>query len=213
MRQIGLVFALFLALAGAAALWLTNHQGVHAGFVDARVNTTLLRVNLAYARDGEIAGGEQSQLDLAARFPDFRPLSLEKPRLDNEMAVFLRLSPQDISLDPGERVARLYARFLEKDAWSHPGGLQARRFEKGSPFEREELYIAPPEGRLFAARCMRPAQPPDGLPNTCITEIRMRGLDVQVRFAPELLPDWEQLMAGARGLVESMARQAGDADR
>lgn len=209
MRLTALVLVLLLALAGGAGFWLTGRQGARAGFVDLQIGSTPLRVNIAYARDGELAGGEQSQIDLAARFPDFRPLSLEKPRPDNENGVFLRIAPRDVSLDPGERVARLYARFLEPDAWSHPGGLLARRFEKGSPFEREELYIAPPEGRLFSARCMRPAQPPDGLPNTCISEIRMRGLDVQVRFAPELLPEWEQVIAGARGLVESMARQAG----
>ena len=101
---------------------------------------------------------------------------------------------------------KLYARFLEQTAWNNPGGLIMRRFEKGSPYEREDLYLAPPEGRIFAARCMRPSQPPDGLPNTCITEFRLRGLDAQLRFVPDLLPEWERLMDGARGLIESLAR-------
>ncbi len=47
--------------------------------------------------------------------------------------------------------------------------------------------MAPPEGRVFAARCTRPMQPPDGLPNTCLSEMRFNGLDVRLRFSPNLL--------------------------
>ena len=81
-----------------------------------------------------------------------------------------------------------------------------RRFEAGSPYDREELYIAPPEGRTFYARCMRPIQPPDGLPESCISEFRQGGLDIRVRFNPELLPHWSQLTEGVRGLVRSLQR-------
>lgn len=155
--------------------------------------------------EAALAGADDG-LDLAARFPDFRPLAPERGRGSAEAAVFLHLQAEDGALEPGERAAKLYARFLERDQWTHPGGLIMRRFEPGSPYQREELYIAPPEGRLFTARCTRPPQPPDGLPNTCISELRLRGLDAQLRFAPELLPEWERLMAGTRGLVESLAK-------
>ena len=46
-------------------------------------------------------------------------------------------------------------RFLEPDGWSHPGGLIARAFQAGSPFEGQELYFVAPEGRVFAARCAK----------------------------------------------------------
>lgn len=113
---------------------------------------------------------------------------------------------QDGSLDPAERLPRLYARFLVAEAGSHPGGLIVRRFEAGSPYQHEELFLAPPEGRLFTARCLRPRQPHDGLPNTCIAQIRMAGLDVRLRFSPTQLENWETLMSGVRGLIQSQLR-------
>mgnify|MGYP003350395993 CR=1 FL=1 len=118
----------------------------------------------------------------------------------------LALQASDRSVDPSERMEKLYGRFLERDVWTHPGGLFMRRFENASPYEREDLYFAPPEGRRFAARCVRPAQPPDGLPNMCVSEFRQRGLDAQIRFSPDLLPDWERLHEGSRALIEQMAR-------
>lgn len=171
-----------------------------------------LSVPPAYIRNPESRRpGEFSELDLAAFASDFRPAQGNRalrPGAEDVAPdiVFLTLREQEKSLDPAERPARLYVRFLEQEEWSHPGGLTMRRFEATSPFAREDLYMAPPEGRVFAARCMRPSQPPDGLPNTCISEIRIAGLDVRLRFSSNLLTDWENLMAGVRGLIQSMAR-------
>ena len=120
--------------------------------------------------------------------------------------IYLNLREQEKSIDPAERPARLYVRFLETEQWTHPGGLIMRHFESSSPFGREDLYMAPPEGRVFAARCIRPQQPPDGLPNTCIAEMRLQGLDLRMRFSPELLSDWERITLGVRGLVHSLVR-------
>ena len=174
-------------------------------YVETTIGETLLRIHQSYARPGELTAGGLERVDIIARFPDFRAAGASFAR-DAQDVVYLRLQPQDQSLEPSERTMKLYARFLEQTAWNNPGGLIMRRFEKGSPYEREDLYLAPPEGRIFAARCMRPSQPPDGLPNTCITEFRLRGLDAQLRFVPDLLPEWERLMDGARGLIESLAR-------
>ena len=158
-------------------------------------------------------GGRFERLDLAASFPKFAPageVTEASPSLDlaerGARTVFLTLTQADNTVDPAERPVKLYARFLEKEEWSHPGGLVMRRFSPGSPFDNEDLYIAPPEGRLFSARCMRPAVSPDGLPDTCIHEFRVNGLNAQLRFAPALLADWESLSEGARRLVEGMAR-------
>lgn len=199
------------ALVIGAALWRQPAQAVPA---QATLGKARLQVPPAYLRfPGDLASGALERLDLAAFFPDFAPaasLAGLKPGAGlqerSDRTIFLTLKPEETTLPPADRPARLYARFLSEVAWAHPGGLQMRRFQQGSPYESEELYIAPPEGRVFFARCARPLEKPDGLPDSCLTEFRQNGLDVQMRFSPTLLPDWEKLIDGAKGLVQGFAR-------
>jgi hypothetical protein len=115
------------------------------------------------------------------------------------------LKPADPALDPAERTARLYQRFLDENSWSHPGGLVARAFVNGSPFEGDELFYVAPEGRDFAARCRRP-DPSRKTPNTCVAVFRLGDLDVELRFAASLLSQWSALKDGALGLIEAAKR-------
>ena len=202
---------LFLALAlalGAGGVWLFFRDGTSQvpSFATARIGEATVRYSVAYGRSpGDREGGRLDQLNLAARFPDFSPAGGDLTARPDSI-VFIRLDPADPSLPPEERMDKLYARFLEPDEWSNPGGLMMRRFEPTSPFGREELYYAPPEGRLFTARCTRPAQPPDGLPETCLHDFRVGKLDVQIRFSPELLPEWEALSESARALARRVVQ-------
>lgn len=210
-----------LLTVAAAALGLLGIGATRMGYgplaargattVTATVAGTALHLDVGYLRlPDQMRGGELRQVDLAANFPDFRPARRSAPGPDQPwqapQEVVVSILPPDDAVDPSERPSKLYARFLEADAWSHPGGLVMRRFEAGSPYDREELYIAPPEGRTFYARCMRPVQPPDGLAESCISEFRQGGLDIRVRFNPELLPHWSQLTEGVKGLVRAVAR-------
>jgi hypothetical protein len=180
--------------------------------LDLQVGRVRLATPASYIRNPDNRrAGEFVEIELAANASDFRPVSGPaklRPGMEDASVdiLYLNVREQENSLDPADRPARLYVRFLEQEEWSHPGGLIMRRFEKTSPFAREDLYMAPPEGRVFSARCIRPQQPPDGLPNTCISEMRISGLDVRLRFSPTLLADWERIVAGARGLVNSMVR-------
>ncbi len=183
---------------------------------DRRVETYIGDVRLtipsAYFRfEHALSGGKLPEIDLAADAKTFRPAKLlRKFRTDGPdplaQTVFLTIMPPEGKLQPAERTTRLYGRFLQADGWSHPGGLIMRRFVDGSPYEHEDLYMAPPEGRVFAARCTRPRKTPDGLPNTCIAEVRIDGVDVRARFSPDLLSEWEHLLAGIRGLLQSFRR-------
>ena len=158
------------------------------------------------------AGSNDDRAELVARFPDFRPAArtddvTAKTNLDDrfQRLVFLDLKPADGPIDPSDRMARLYERFLSETSWTHPGGLVARAFEPDSPFAGDELFYAPPEGRAFAARCRKPDQAAR-TPVTCTTSFRTGTMDVDVRFSASLLSDWERLDAGAKGLVETLRR-------
>jgi hypothetical protein len=66
--------------------------------------------------------------------------------------------------------------------------------------------MALPEGRAFWARCPRAPERGKGLPEPCLWETRIDGLDVSVRFSPVLLTEWERLADGVRGMVKAFLR-------
>ena len=199
-----------LAIAGGigAGFWQFAHraQAPANTLVEAQIGTANLLYPHAYARFGAgRTGGMLDQLELAAHFPDFVPVPANAPATATDSTLFLSLAPADTMVSPDERMSKLYARFLEPDVWSDEGGLLMRRFRAASPYDREELYFAPPDGRAFSARCPRPAQPPDGLPDSCLATFRHGSLDVSLRFARALIPQWERLADGTRALAARFA--------
>jgi len=168
-----------------------------------------LNIPAGYLRPDSRQGGAMDALELAALFPGFTPAGETRDidartDLSDRFArvVFVTARPSDLSLYPAERPARLYARFLDQTSWSHPGGLVARAFTPGSPFEGDELYYVEPEGREFAARCRRP-DPERKTPNTCIYDFRVGDLDIEMRFSAGLLAEWASLKSAARSLIET----------
>jgi hypothetical protein len=196
-----------LALAGVGALAYRRLAAPAPRFAVATIGVERLKLASAYLRPSRNGDAE-----LVAFFPDFTPAGAfadvgAATDLDDRFArlVFIELKPADPALDPAERTVRLYQRFLDENSWSHPGGLVARAFVDGSPFEGDELFYVAPEGRDFAARCRRP-DPSRKTPNTCIAEFRLGDLDVGLRFAASLLSQWSALKEGARGLIEAAKR-------
>ena len=206
------VAAIALLAAGAGLFLVFPHRADAPPTNQAFVGAARLTLPSGYFRPQSRGGGPLDQLALAAFFPDFTPAGEvgDVTRETNlaerfEKLVFISVKSSDSSLDPADRPAKLYARFLVPDGWSHPGGLVARAFQAGSPFEGQELYFVAPEGRDFAARCRRPDQT-QKTPNSCIYDFRVDGLDVEMRFSAALLSQWEKLKAGARGLIETARR-------
>lgn len=156
----------------------------------------------AYARDdATAAGGLSDRLAFLASLPDFAPPAGDRR---SQMLVKLTLTPKDESPDPQERPAKLYARFLTPETLEGPGGLVLRRFEPSSPYESEELLLAPPDGRAFFARCPR-AQ--GGAPGEeCLSLFRAGSIDVELRYPAEALGRWDVLNEGARALLTRLQR-------
>ena len=216
-RRFPIILVLLMTV-GGGLLWagyiaLTRYSGAPpSSAVEVMLGQSHLRLDSAYLRHQEDRdGGRPNELAIAASFDSFRPALAAGPLrpgmpLADPNVIVITLRPADPALDPAERTAKLYARFLESETWSHPGGLIMRRFRQQSPYANEELYIAPPDGRRFAARCTRPMQSHDGLPDTCVAETRLENLDINIRFASNLLVDWDKLVLGAQGLVLSMRR-------
>ncbi|WP_018267821.1 MULTISPECIES: hypothetical protein [Methylosinus] len=204
--------ALILALLVAAGYRFTRKtDAAEPAIVAASLGDARFAYAPAYARDDSTRyGGALDRLSFIAVAPDFGPP--QKPSADprrraaeeiDPMRVFVTLAPREEALDPAERPSRLYARFLESEVWGGPGGLVMRRFEPGSPYELELLYLAPPEGRDFFARC--PRRDAGFLGSApCIWALRWKNLDVEARFSAVLLRDWEELARGLRAFLASI---------
>jgi hypothetical protein len=205
MRLILGLALLFAALASGSYLLFQGALDPAADIVQAEIAGAHFSFPAGYARDESTAvGGFTDRLAFVALFPEFSPPTRTDAKSASHRArdtVFVTLSAKDDTLDPADRPARLYARFLQAEAEAGPAGLILRRFEKGSPYEVEELYLAPPDGKEFFARC--PKTPlEEGAPGeACLFVFRIGGLDVELRFPPSLLDHWEALNEGARSFV------------
>ncbi len=195
-----------LALLGAAigwgVFWWTSRPATPREPIAVSIGRASFHIPPALVRSGALPRpGAQERVDLAMRFPDMAPAA----PTETATTIFVALLREDGAVDPAQRVTEIYGRFLEPDIWGNPGGLLLRRFTADSPYHDEELFISPPEGREFSARCRKPSAV-QMIGEMCVWRYRDAGIDVQVRFAPELLPQWETLAAGVRAKVAEWRR-------
>jgi hypothetical protein len=202
--------ALVGAVYGANALFRHSQQPVR--IVEASIGDAKFAVLSSFLRPASRQDGPASSLEAALFFPEFTAAGdfgdvTARTNLDRRLAetVFVVIKERDPRLDPADRTARLYERFLDETTWTHPGGLIARAFTDDSPFRGDELYFTAPEGREFAARCRKP-DPAARTPNTCLADMRSGDVDVEIRFSAALLSEWRKLRDGARGFVEAARR-------
>ena len=204
------------SVVGLMGLGLAAYLHLTARSLDQVVHIQLggvsLQIPAALIRPGpQRDGGELSRLDLALDSTDFgaakpRPASADAASgLDRVFLV--ALTRPDTIGDPAARLNELHGRFLEPDLANGPAGLMLRRFRAASPYAGEELLFAPPDGRLFWARCPTPIEAPRGaLAPVCLTELRRDGLDLQLRFDPSQLERWAEMEAGLTALLAEWRR-------
>lgn len=201
MRLIVASALLVIALASGAFLLFVAREEAPEALIQADLAGVKFFYARAYARDDSTgAGGLSDHLAFIVSFPKFTPLSVKGRTAAPSVAI--TLTPKDEGLDPSERPAKLYARFLTPETLDGPGGLVLRHFEQGSPYDSEELLIAPPDGRSFFARCPKPDAGAPG--EACISVFREGALDVELRYSPALLEHWDTLHEGARALLAKM---------
>lgn len=151
-------------------------------------------------------GGKLERADLILGWPKFGPaprLALDekgRPALPSSAAhVLVSLHAAD-GPDPATRTLSVHGRFVEREIWSNPGGLVARRFKAGSPYEGEELAMTA-DGREFAARCPVAGFGRGHVAPRCLAVFRLVDIDATVSFDPSLLPEWRDLKDGVLGVL------------
>jgi hypothetical protein len=187
------------AIIGAALLFVAQEEAPET-MIQAELAGSKFRYARAYARDEATGvGGLLEKLSFLVAFPTFAPVKLRGRRSDT---IAVTLTSKDDGLDPKGRPAKLYARFLTPETFEGPGGLVLRHFEQNSPYDLEELFIAPPDGKDFFARC--PKADTGALTEACISIFRAGDFDVELRYAPTILKHWEALYEGAQAMLAQM---------
>ncbi len=194
-----------LVTAGAAATglayWLTQPVPLAPDALQvARVGPSVLAVPRVMTGpvlhdSGQIVGLVRLRLD----WPGLGPATAQ-----SRQVVHVTIAPFDKTADAALQL-QTFSRFLAPTAWSNPGGLVVRSFSKGSPYENDELYLALPDGRDFAARCPI-AQSSSQPEEQCRATIRHRGMDVALRFPREILTEWESMVTRIRDQIDGMLR-------
>lgn len=189
-RRLMLAAALGLAgslgLTGLVAAWLARPSMPASPVVVSALTSRPLVLPAAWLVRPGSAEAAPERIDLAIPWTE-----LTGTVLPGLMRVTATRAPEtEAPLSP----ARRYARFLTAEAQPTSGGLMRRRFRPGTPFEGEDLYLAEGEGSRFAARCTTGRVPePDA---ACLSEIRVGGLALRLRFSPERLAAWSAGLAG-----------------
>ena len=200
----GAVLAVVCALAVAVGTyWLKPHEDAAApSSITVRVADMNLAAPTAWLRSAR-AVGPVERLDLII------PLSaLVEAGAQEDGPVFVTLSRPNGSMDPADGTTLLYARFLSAEATPGIGGLIRREFRSGTPYVGEDLLLSPPDGRAFTARCFKAAVAAK-MKAACIAALRANGLDIQIRFAPGVLPYWEALTQGLRRFITAGSAEPG----
>jgi hypothetical protein len=199
------VFAAMLMLVVAGGLgwglWKVRQPALVQAPTEIRIGAERLLV--PEEMKGPRAGGarEVGLTRLRLTWPELSP-----PRPGDKADVHITIGPADAQTDPRAQFQML-ARFLSPGAWSNPGGLVARGFKRGSPFEADELYMSLPDGAEFFARCTADVGP-SRIDEGCRTVIKHGPFDITLRFPREALTEWRALSDRAVQLIGTLHQPA-----
>jgi hypothetical protein len=182
----------------AAMHWFKPRPQPAGQVVEMRVGDTVLQVPIEMKgpRTPD-QGREVGMARLRLTWPELKPAVA-----GDRAEVHITVRPADPTTDPKEQF-QVLARFLTSSAWSNPGGLVVRSFKAGSPFAQDELFMSPPDGAEFFARCtadVGPRRHDEG----CRAVLKAGPLDLLLRFPRDALTDWRGLSDGARAVVERL---------
>jgi len=196
--------AALLLLALVSSIWFLRAASVPQDHAPVLIEVAGqgLRIDPAFVRRrSDLLHRQHDEFELVAALPGFEPAAERLAQVEPEAVVVVSLRGRDARLEPAEKPARLYARFLKNEEEPLAAGLIARRFEVGSPYEGEVLIMTPPEGRLFWARCgLRKSD----AAQICLSEMRADGFDVTLRLSDSALHQWEMMTQRLNQLVATL---------
>jgi hypothetical protein len=115
-------------------------------------------------------------------------LSSDKPLAGS---VLLRQSEGEI--DPKDRLALIWQRYLKSVPFQGPRGLEGHIFAPNSPYDGEVLFTDPSDPRKFAVRCLQATSTDQ--PEICLREVRIANgkVDLLIKFPRSWLTEWREI--------------------
>lgn len=199
--------AALLLLALVSSIWFLRAASVPQDHAPVLIEVAGqgLRIDPAFVRRrSDLLHRQHDEFELVAALPGFEPAAERLAQFEPEAIIVLSIRGKDARLEPAEKPARLYARFLKEEEELIADGLVARRFETGSPYEGEVLIMTPPEGRIFWARCL-PASMTVPAQTGCMSEMRIKAFDVAFRFSAAQLQRWSFFGPRMQALLQEMS--------
>jgi hypothetical protein len=207
------------ALATGVGLWLaTTASPALPAIVTYQIGGATAAVPREWLRQPAPRPGSIEHLELALSWPEqpsrsaLQENATERRAPDN--LILVTVSATDDAHSPGDRVAKLYMRFLDPKPTAGPAGLLSYTFREGTRYAGEQLYVTAAgigsSGEMpFYALCPAPAasEQRTGAGDPCVTSMRIGPFDIVVRFASERLEDWPRLTDGIARIVATMARR------
>jgi hypothetical protein len=129
-------------------------------------------------------------------------LSSDKPLAGS---VLLRQSEGEI--DPKDRLALIWQRYLKSAPFQGPRGLEGHIFAPNSPYDGEVLFTDPSDPRKFAVRCLQATSTDQ--PEICLREVRIADgkVDLLVKFPRSWLTEWREIDSVVMGELNSAIAQ------
>lgn len=149
--------------------------------------------------------GPQERVDLGFEYPSLTPRAAPKHVSASTVEesrqpidrIFVSIAAHHDALAPDVRLRTIYPRYLGAETVASQDGLMLRPFRDGSPYASEDLFVA--ASPALAARCTR-----DGAtPGMCLSERRIGGADLTIRFPRQWLEQWRDLA----GAIERLTAQ------
>ncbi len=151
--------------------------------------------------------GVQDRVDLAFLWPSLSPPDPAARPLPTSSAqtvdrVFATIVVGENAMPPAERARTIYPRYLDTQIGTGPGGLAARPFRDGTPYQSEDLIYDPRRSDGLMVRCTRNG--PAATLGMCLYDRRIGDAEISVRFPRDWLEDWEAVAHGLDRLIAGL---------
>jgi hypothetical protein len=151
--------------------------------------------------------GTQERVDLVFLWPSLEPPdpAVKAGPVTSAQAidrVFVTIASFGSTLAINERFNTIYPRYLEPSISTERGGLAARPFRDGTPYQGEDMLYDSTNPERFLVRCTRDGHDPRAEAiGMCLFERRIGKAELTARFPREWLSEWSGVAQGLETLI------------